>query len=235
LKACARLKDSLDRLSAERVWSELKKLLAAPDPARALLWMRQSGVLGKVLPETEKWGIDAIHALVCAEKDLKWQPDALLRLEAIVPPDAPRMTSLAARLKLSSKEAGRLSGWASESALSPEMNDLALRKRLYFGDVQGIADRLALGLASARWKAISDNGALEDAAGFSRLLNIARSWEKPPFPIKGSDLIALGMAAGPQMGEAIRALESVWADSGFVLDRSALLEKAKALPSIRER
>ena len=45
LKACARLKDGLDRLSAERVWSELKKLLAAPDPSRALLWMRQAGVL----------------------------------------------------------------------------------------------------------------------------------------------------------------------------------------------
>ncbi len=36
LKACARLKDGLDRLSAERVWAELKKLLSAPDPSRAL-------------------------------------------------------------------------------------------------------------------------------------------------------------------------------------------------------
>ena len=31
LKACARLKDGLAHLSAERVWSELKKTLAAPD------------------------------------------------------------------------------------------------------------------------------------------------------------------------------------------------------------
>ena len=37
LKACARLKDGLTRLSSERIWSELKKLLAAPDPSRALL------------------------------------------------------------------------------------------------------------------------------------------------------------------------------------------------------
>ena len=47
LKACARLKEGLDQLSAERVWSELKKLLSAPDPSRALLWMRQAGVLDR--------------------------------------------------------------------------------------------------------------------------------------------------------------------------------------------
>ena len=92
LKACARLKDGLDLLSAERVWAELKKLLAAPDPSRALLWMRQASVLTRILPESEKWGIDFIHPLVKAEADLGWPPDPLLRLEALVPPDAERMS-----------------------------------------------------------------------------------------------------------------------------------------------
>ena len=44
LKACARLKDGLERLSAERVWAELKKLFSALDPSRALLWMRRRAV-----------------------------------------------------------------------------------------------------------------------------------------------------------------------------------------------
>ena len=74
LKACARLKEGLDQLSAERVWMELKKLMSAPDPSRALLWMRQAGVLTRVLPESEKWGIDLIHPLVKAEADLGWPP-----------------------------------------------------------------------------------------------------------------------------------------------------------------
>ena len=39
------------------------------------------------------------------------------------------------------------------------------------------------------------------------------------------------MMPGPQMGEAIRTLETAWVDSGFVLDRAALLEKAKTLPA----
>ena len=57
--------------------------------------MRQAGVLSKVLPESEKWGIDSIHGLVAAERDLGWAADAMLRLEAIVPPDAERMQALA--------------------------------------------------------------------------------------------------------------------------------------------
>ncbi|MFN7091106.1 MAG: CCA tRNA nucleotidyltransferase, partial [Allorhizobium sp.] len=85
LKACARARSQLKSLSAERVWSEIKKLLSARDPGRALLWMRQSGVLTEILPETEKWGIDAIPGLIAAEQALGWEPDALLRLCAIVP------------------------------------------------------------------------------------------------------------------------------------------------------
>ncbi|MBE0692106.1 MAG: CCA tRNA nucleotidyltransferase, partial [Aquamicrobium sp.] len=119
LRACARLKDGMVRLSAERVWAELKKLLAAPDPSRALLWMRQTGVLSLVLPESEKWGIDAVHALVAAGRDLGWQPDPLLRLEAIVPADPARMAALASRLKLSKAEAARLAAWAMTGPIAP--------------------------------------------------------------------------------------------------------------------
>lgn len=104
LRACARAKDKLAVLSAERVWSETKKLLAAPDPFRALLWMRQSGVLSAILPETEKWGIDTIPALVATEQALQWDPDPLLRLSAMVPPDAERLSALAQRLRLSRAE-----------------------------------------------------------------------------------------------------------------------------------
>src|SRR5690606_24887977 len=75
IKACARLKEGMDMLSAERVWAELKKLLSAPDPSRALLWMRQTGVLTQVAPETEGWGIDFLPGLVDAEASRDWKPD----------------------------------------------------------------------------------------------------------------------------------------------------------------
>jgi poly(A) polymerase len=230
LKACARLKEGLSQLSAERVWSELKKLLSAPDPSRALLWMRQAGVLTSVLPESEKWGIDSIHPLTRAEKDLGWTPDPLLRLEAIVPPDATRMKTLAERLRFSTAEADRLRHWALSVAVAPKTTEGELAKKLYRGDRQGLVDRLRLSLASARARAMEDTDALLEAGGFSRLLSFAVKWERPVFPLKGADLTAIGAKPGPKLGEVLKNLEAEWIDAGFAPDRNALLERAaKAL------
>ncbi|MCF6098997.1 CCA tRNA nucleotidyltransferase [Mesorhizobium muleiense] len=226
LKACARLKEGLGQLSVERVWSELKKLLSAPDPSRALLWMRQAGVLTSVLPESEKWGIDAIHALTRAEKDLGWAPDPLLRLEAIVPPDAARMKTLAERLRFSVSDAGRLRQWALTAPVGPKTTEAGLAKRLYRGNRQGLVDRLRLSLASARARAVEDNDALLEAGGFSRLLAFAEKWKKPGFPLKGADLTRLGASPGPKLGATLKNLENEWIESGFALDRGALLERA---------
>jgi tRNA nucleotidyltransferase/poly(A) polymerase len=226
LKACARLKDGIERLSAERVWKELKKLLSAYDPSRALLWMRQAGVLSKALPESEKWGIDAIHGLIAAEHDLGWGADALLRLEAMVPPDVGRMKALAERLKLSNAEAERLSGWARTPQIGPAATESELARKLYRAGQAAMTDRLKLSLASARARAVAENAALVEAGGYARLLKFAEGWEAPQFPLKGTHLQALGMQAGPEMGKLLKRLEEEWIESDFRLDSGALLERA---------
>jgi poly(A) polymerase len=226
LKACARLKDGVRQLSAERVWSELKKLLSAPDPSRALLWMRQASVLGTVLPEGEKWGIDAIHALAKAEADLGWKPDPLSRLEAILPPDPARMKELAARLKLSNAEADRLIGWALAEPVSATTSDAALGRLLYRGNAGATGDRLRLAFASARARAVEDDKALVEAGGYSRLLGYLEKWERPVFPVTGEDLRRLGLKQGKRLGGLLAELEAEWIDTGFTLGRDALLARA---------
>ena len=226
LKACARLKEGLAQLSAERVWSELKKLLSAADPSRALLWMRQAGVLSAVLPESEKWGIDAIHGLVRTGKDLGWAAEPMLRLEAIVPPDAVRMKTLGERLRLSNEEADRLRHWALTVAPDAKATETELAKKLYYGDRDGYLDRIRLALAAARTRAVEDNQAMMEAGGFSRLLNFTLKWQNPTFPIKGSDLTDLGASPGPKLGATLKNLEKEWVESSFTLERGALMERA---------
>ena len=226
LKACARLKDGVKQLSAERAWSELKKLLSAPDPSRALLWMRQAGVLGTVLPEGEKWGIDAIHALTKTEADMGWTPDPLSRLEAILPPDAARMQELARRLKLSNAEGDRLVKWALAEPLPASTTDAVLARRLYRGDAGAIEDRLRLAFAAARGRAAEDDSALIEASGYFRLLRFLEKWERPVFPLNGDDLRGLGLKQGKRVGELLAELESEWVESGFAFDRYALMVRA---------
>lgn len=226
LKACARAKDRLGKLSAERVWKELKALLKASDPGRALLWMRQTGVLTAVLPETEKWGIDAVGGLVATEVALKWDPDPMLRLMAIIPPDPQRVRALAARLKLSRTEAERLAKWAEAPALQPTLAITALERLLYRHGDAPLRDRIRLSLVSARGRADTDPAALTEAAGHSRHLARASSWERPVFPVSGADLITRGIQPGPDLGARLAALEERWIDSNFTLDKDVLLSEA---------
>lgn len=228
LKACARLKQGLERLSAERVWHELKRLLSAPDPSRALLWMRQTGALTMVLPESEKWGIDAIHPLVETEQAFNWLPDPLLRLAAVVPPHSDRLKSLAERLRLSKAEAATLVAWADAPAPDPALGELAFSKLLYRSGTEGIDKRLRLALASARARAIADHEALSEAANIQRLLEHLRRWQRPNFPLKGKDLLEKGFAQGEDLGRALAKLEDKWIDSGFSLTRETLLEEAES-------
>jgi poly(A) polymerase/tRNA nucleotidyltransferase (CCA-adding enzyme) len=84
----------LARLSAERVWAELKRLLATPDPAPAIALMAELGVLAAIIPE----GADPSRALPA-------QSDPILRLAALLTGDPAR---LADRLRLSRAERKRL-------------------------------------------------------------------------------------------------------------------------------
>ncbi|MCZ7480295.1 CCA tRNA nucleotidyltransferase [Rhizobium rhizogenes] len=229
LRASARAKDKLGTLSAERVWSETKKLLSARDPSRALLWMRQSGVLAEILPETEKWGIDAIHGLVTTEQSLGWAVDPMLRLAAIVPPDKDRLAALAARLRLSKAEAGYLAGWASAPAIDPEMKETALDRLLYRQGVEGVRTRLKLALASARADLSAGDAAMQKVARLSTLLTRAEKFKKPGFPLSGADVMAAGVESGPKVGEVLKNLEEKWIDVNFSLDRAALTARLKTM------
>ncbi|MGB6118809.1 MAG: CCA tRNA nucleotidyltransferase [Mesorhizobium sp.] len=221
LKACARLKGGLVRLSAERVWSELRKLLSAPDPSRALLWARQASVLTTVLPETEKWGIDSIHRLVVAERERGWTPDPMLRLQAIVPRDPVRLKAMADRLRMSNAETDRLVAFALAPEIASSLGEAELLRLIYWGNRQAIIDRLRLAVAASPVK--------DEAEILAGLLKRAEDWCRPEFPVGGADLAAIGIEAGPQMGALLKRLEREWVDSGFGLAHPELVERAKTL------
>lgn len=229
LRASARAKTKLNTLSAERVWSELKKLLAARDPGRALLWMRQAGVLTEILPETEKWGIDAIPALVSAEQALGWTPDPMLRLAAVVPPDLERLDTMAKRLRLSKAEAAYLAHWAGSPVVPEAITDAVFDRMLYRNGRDGLVTRLKLALVSARAAVDEDQAAMQKAARLATLLERAQNFNKPAFPLSGADVLALGVPAGPRIGEILSGLEQKWIEMNFSWDRAALLARLQAV------
>lgn len=228
IKACARLKDGLLQLSAERVWSEVKKMLSAPDPTRALLWMRQAAILGIILPETEKWGIDAFRPLIDTERVMRLPPDPLLRLFSIVPRDEVRLKKMAERLRFSKLEKTRLMDFARISPIKYNSSDIEIKKLVYHHGKQAVLDELTLALSNARAHALSNDNALVEASHYTRLRKLTEQYDIPVFPLTGKDLLPLGITEGPAIGHKLKALEKRWVESGFLLDRKALLDLATA-------
>jgi poly(A) polymerase len=98
---------------------------------------------------------------------------------------------------------------------------LAAARLLHDFAVNEAAYRFPAVLAEAVEVAATLSGWTE--AGKSAVLQRLQAIEVPRFPLSGADLIAQGMRPGPRLGVALERLERAWIESGFTLDREALL------------
>ncbi len=217
LAACVRLRAGLEQLSAERVASELKRILIAPQAVQAIEALFDNGLLTGLLGGVPR--LMRFARLVAAEEALGLAPDAALRLAALavfVPEDAER---LAARLHLSNAEQALLLLGAADHDGCALPDETAARRALYrLGPCKFEAHVL---LAAA------DEGAAPDDRLWRQALRLADRWQAPEFPVRGPDIIALGHVQGPEIGDMLRRLEAEWIASDFTLDREALLARAK--------
>ncbi|NGM46951.1 CCA tRNA nucleotidyltransferase [Rhodobacter sp. SGA-6-6] len=177
LAACAALSAGLETISRERIGAEMRKLLAAPDPAPAVAAMAQAGVLTRILPGADP---RALAPLVHLEGGLppRWQR----RLAVLGGQDR------GARLRLSNPEKRQLA--ALDEALSGMDSPAVLGWRLGAeGGTDAVLARAALTGAPppAGWQAEVVRGATAE------------------FPVKAADLPGLaGPTLGRRLKELER-------------------------------
>jgi len=214
LQACRENRDGLKTLSSERVWSEIKKTLSAPKPARAVQIMLTNDILQSILPESSN--AEGLALMQSLEARQNVEPDPLLRLMAMSGRDEFAMAGLAKRLKLSNLEKTRLLSWAgNQVAFSPDMKETTFKQGIYASTPQTAYDRMMV-RAAGEGDPIMVNEWVRQA-------RFARDWPIPEFPLKGRDLKKAGVKDGPEMGKILRALKELWIRSGFEADKAKLL------------
>ena len=184
--ACAELAATLKGLSRERVGMEMMNLLALPDPAPTIARMAELGVLAVILPEANPL---ALAALIGEEQRQDVAPDAIRRLAALLPADPSLAEQVAARFRLSTAQRKRLALAAERQEEAKEPRALAYR----LGRDEAF-DRLLI---------------------TGRKIDALNDWEIPTFPLKGGQIVAKGIAAGPQVAKILREVESRWIAEGF--------------------
>ncbi|WP_299323518.1 CCA tRNA nucleotidyltransferase [Parasphingopyxis sp.] len=228
LAAAAKHANSLMALSRERIADELLKTLALPDPSETVALMIDQGIFAPVLPEIAS--ADALarlirreekfqerlnttsarpepvegrvhHALRQAQDERKGgviAADPIRRFAALLPPEPDTARAIATRLKLSRAQRTRL---ATATARIP--GDTAEPRALaYRHSMDGAIDRLLLCPTN-------------DTVTGNALADLVSSPPPTMLPIKGGELIEMGMEAGPAVAAKLHEIEEAWIAEDF--------------------
>ncbi len=226
LSVMTALAPKLRTLSGERLRAEFLKLLAAEDPLPVLATMQEHGILAAFLPEA---GAPDVLARLLDYRQSATE-SAILRLAALLPPDAEVAATVAQRLRLSGAESlvlGRLAEAplelrqarrVLEAAEGPEAR-LALRFALYHHGPEAVREDLLL---EAGRRAVSGEQIEQPLAHIA-------GWRQRTFPLNGSDVLALGVTAGPEVGDLLRRTVDWWIAEDFVPKRAACLEELRRI------
>jgi poly(A) polymerase len=164
--------------------------------------------------------LDHFARLAEIEEGLVAEASAIRRLAALavwVEEDAER---LAARLRLSNAEAGRLTAMADRRPeQSPGMTEIDRKEALYRLGRRTFEDRVLIG-----WARSGADAANED---WRRLYRLPDRWTPPALPVKGQDLLARGIPSGPRLGSMLKELEAKWIASDFTLGKDELLRDCR--------
>ncbi|WP_406721528.1 CCA tRNA nucleotidyltransferase [Thioclava litoralis] len=193
LAACAALAEGIDGLARERIGAEMRKLLAAPDPAPVIASMAQTGILSRLLP-----GADAKALPVLIHLENGRGPDPLRRLACLTSQPA------TAALRLSRAEAKRLARLREAAQDIGSPTEMGYRLGVEDGcDAWLVRAALLEMPMTPDWPAQIAFGAAQT------------------FPVTARDL--LPALQGKELGDKLAELEMRWIGSGFTLDRAHLL------------
>lgn len=201
LKICADLAPELQKLSRERIQTELYKLLGGMGCASVMSIVVEYDILKSLVDIP--LNLQALQTVVPLEnkhhdKDvfrrllalIGWQNSAML--QRITVPTRENLKRLEMLDKVS-----RHSEWP-------------LEKQLYFFGKQAVSDYFYLEKPSQDFTAI--NG-----------------WKKPVFPLKAEQLMPLTDGPGPLLGEILRAAEMYWVDQNHRPDIQELLTYSRTM------
>lgn len=195
--AVAKDADRMMGLSRERIADELLKLLGLPDPVPTLRLMDEARIWRAILPEADSASVERVAKLVTNEQVFGIAPDTVRRLVAFLPEDAASAGVIASKLKLSNvmrKRIAKVRGAGADALAAPP---------------RSIAHKIGLNNARDLWLIEGSGLTLTDA------MADLTDWEVPRLPISGGDIVAMGVAKGPEVARLLQMVEQQWVAEGF--------------------
>lgn len=198
LAACSAAAGTLGQLASERIGAEMRRMLALPRVARTLRAMSEAHIVE--LPG------DTVELLHSYERRAR-RPELAARLAILV--RALGSEAVQQMWRLSNDDIRTAETTLAAARL---IGDFALNEAAYRYPAL-LADAIEVAATLSNWT----------DAGRQAVLDQLQRSAVPTFPLSGTDLIQAGLKPGRALGLELERLERAWIDSGFALDRQALL------------
>lgn len=213
LKACADHAGLIGNLSGERIRAEFLKILAAPEPVAVLETMEAANALQCYLPGP--YDHLALARVIELEREAA---DPILRLAAFAPERPRQSFQASARMRFSNAEAARFTR-LSEAQLRDLSNAPATRRQIQIHGNALFEDLVRLAFA----------GGVVERDQAQNLILQSKSWPKPDLPVRGGDLLEIGIAAGPGVGDLLSKIETWWIARDFLPGREECLAEIRRI------
>jgi len=209
--ACRTATELLDGLSGERIAREMYKLLSSGNPVPTLQTMIDGAILQHVL--ATDGDLDRLRGLSELEQELDLV-DPVRRLSAFAGD-----MDVGMRWRLSNVDQARLAVMSSvPDDFSSAMSRKNLRRVLYQQGRDSVIDWILLAWADD-----------PSHSGWRGHLQAAQAWQEVTLPLKGQDVLDLGIEPGPRVGEIVREVENWWLDGDFSASRDQSLTKLREI------
>ncbi len=185
-------RQSLKSLSRERIADELTKILALPDPRPIVGQMAADGIFAVVLPELDPDFAATLDRLLANEVAAGTDIAPHRRLAALLPADRAVAEQVASRLRLSTRQRKYL------GAVAEHRGDVAR-------PIRQLAHAIGVEAARDVHLIAGDAAAVCDLTG----------WAVPQLPVKGGDIVARGIAVGPEVARILKDVEAAWVAEDF--------------------
>ena len=196
IQACADGAHGLTALSHERIAQELTHILGLKDPVASVALMITNGIFTPFLPELSSSAANDLQRLV--EREAQYAQPASLpaRFLALLTRDIVAADNVAARLKLSNKMREGFAQRLHADVPTP----FNVRAIAYRADIDTARDTVML---------------YAGVGEVPECLAQLEQWDIPTMMIKGGELIALGLPAGPLVAKTLQAIEAAWIQEDF--------------------
>ena len=220
IRACAKNKNKIKKLSSERIHNEFFKILNSTNPYFVINIMKKIGILDILFEK--KVETKFFKKLLSIETKNSLTMSEILRFVSLAPNTKKNHLSDLKMFNFSKKDKKKLFLLTNqEFKIDNKLKKNDIKRILYSVDKQLLVD-----FAVLSW-VLSINNTLNKE--WMSILGQISKLKSPIFPLKANDLLNFGLKEGPIIGEILTQIEQDWIDSNFELKKEELLLKSKAL------